>query len=74
MTASLHISEHPIVGIKLSQLREAANSPKVVRELMRDLSLLLGYEASSCLPILREKKVCVDGNVVLRMLTIACIS
>ncbi|CDS14544.1 hypothetical protein LRAMOSA06713 [Lichtheimia ramosa] len=57
MTASLHISEHPIVGIKLSQLREAANSPKVVRELMRDLSLLLGYEASSSLPILREKKL-----------------
>ncbi|CDH59786.1 uracil phosphoribosyltransferase [Lichtheimia corymbifera JMRC:FSU:9682] len=57
MTASLHISEHPIVAIKLSQLREAANSPKVVRELMRDLSLLLGYEASSTLPTLREKKM-----------------
>ncbi|KAI8369017.1 armadillo beta-catenin plakoglobin [Blakeslea trispora] len=42
----LHVSQHPIVAAKLSLLRDAKQSSKVVRELTRDLSILLGYEAS----------------------------
>ncbi|KAI8967492.1 uracil phosphoribosyltransferase-domain-containing protein [Mycotypha africana] len=42
----LHLSQHPLVITKLSQLRNAKRSPKEVRELTRDLSILLGYEAS----------------------------
>ncbi|KAI8080112.1 uracil phosphoribosyltransferase-domain-containing protein [Gilbertella persicaria] len=43
----LHISQHPIVASKLSQLRDAKQNSKVVRELTRDISILLGYEASA---------------------------
>ncbi|EPB89216.1 hypothetical protein HMPREF1544_03956 [Mucor circinelloides 1006PhL] len=45
-TSTLHISQHPIVATKLSQLRDAKQNSKVVRELTQDLSVLLGYEAS----------------------------
>ncbi|KAI9488608.1 uracil phosphoribosyltransferase-domain-containing protein [Zychaea mexicana] len=47
MTATLHISQHPIVAVKLAQLREAKQNSKAVRELMRELSLLVGYEATA---------------------------
>jgi uracil phosphoribosyltransferase len=43
---SLYISQHPIVANKLSQLRDSKQKPKAVRELVRDLSTLLGYEAT----------------------------
>lgn len=46
-TNTLHISQHPIVATKLSQLRDAKQNSKSVRELTQDLSVLLGYEASS---------------------------
>lgn len=42
----VHVSQHPIIATKLSELRNAKQRPKVVRELTRDISLLLGYEAS----------------------------
>lgn len=48
---STYISQHPIVANKLSQLRDAKQKPKAVRELMTDLSILLGYEASSDLQL-----------------------
>ncbi|KAI8052785.1 uracil phosphoribosyltransferase-domain-containing protein [Thamnidium elegans] len=47
MINTIHVSKHPIVAQKLSQLREKNQAPKVVRELTSDLSLLLGYEAST---------------------------
>ncbi|KAI8372034.1 uracil phosphoribosyltransferase-domain-containing protein [Choanephora cucurbitarum] len=43
----LHVSQHPIVAAKLSQLRDGKQNSKTVRELTRDLSILLGYEASA---------------------------
>ncbi|KAI8100084.1 uracil phosphoribosyltransferase-domain-containing protein [Halteromyces radiatus] len=55
MTATLHISQHPIVATKLSQLREASQSPKVTRSLVHDLATLLSYEASQNLPLSYEK-------------------
>ncbi|CEP10101.1 hypothetical protein [Parasitella parasitica] len=48
-TSTLHVSNHPIVASKLSQLRNVNQSSKTVRELTKDLSLLLGYEASQSL-------------------------
>ncbi|KAI8647736.1 uracil phosphoribosyltransferase-domain-containing protein [Parasitella parasitica] len=45
-TNTVHISRHPIVAAKLSELRDAKQNSKTVRELTKDLSLLLGYEAS----------------------------
>lgn len=50
-TSTLHVSQHPIIATKLSQLRDAKKDSKVVRELTQDLSVLLGYEASSGLAL-----------------------
>ncbi|KAG2214089.1 hypothetical protein INT46_011891 [Mucor plumbeus] len=50
-TSTLHISQHPIIATKLSQLRDAKQNSKVVRELTQDLSVLLGYEASNSLAL-----------------------
>ena len=42
---SLHVSTHPAVLHKLAILRNAATEPKKFREIVRELSWLLGYEA-----------------------------
>jgi uracil phosphoribosyltransferase len=42
---SVHVSTHPLVTHKLSLLRDRATDPKTFRELVRELSWLLGYEA-----------------------------
>lgn len=42
---SVHVSTHPLVAHKLSLLRDRATDPKTFRELVRELSWLLGYEA-----------------------------
>jgi uracil phosphoribosyltransferase len=41
----LHISNHPAVQHKLRILRDEATEPKKFREIVRELSWLLGYEA-----------------------------
>jgi len=41
----LHISRHPAVLHKLAVLRDQATEPKKFREVVRELSWLLGYEA-----------------------------
>ncbi|MBF6605761.1 MAG: uracil phosphoribosyltransferase [Chloroflexi bacterium] len=43
--ANLHVSRHPAVLHKLAILRDAATEPKKFREVVRELSWLLGYEA-----------------------------
>jgi len=42
---SLHVSTHPAVLHKLAILRNAATEPKKFREIVRELSWLLGHEA-----------------------------
>ncbi|HEY1126526.1 MAG TPA: uracil phosphoribosyltransferase, partial [Actinomycetota bacterium] len=42
---NLHVSQHPLVAHKLALLRDKATEPKKFRELVRELSWLLGYEA-----------------------------
>jgi uracil phosphoribosyltransferase len=42
---TLHVSQHPAVLHKLAVLRDEATEPKKFRELVRELSWLLGYEA-----------------------------
>ena len=41
----LHVSQHPAVLHKLSLLRDAETEPKKFRELVREISWLVGYEA-----------------------------
>jgi uracil phosphoribosyltransferase len=42
---TLHVSRHPAVLHKLAVLRDTATEPKKFREVVRELSWLLGYEA-----------------------------
>ena len=42
---TLHVSNHPAVKHKLRILRDVATEPKKFREIVRELSWLLGYEA-----------------------------
>jgi uracil phosphoribosyltransferase len=42
---NLHVSRHPAVRHKLGILRDQATEPKKFREVVRELSWLLGYEA-----------------------------
>jgi uracil phosphoribosyltransferase len=42
---SLHVSSHPAVLHKLALLRDEQTEPKEFRELVREISWLLGYEA-----------------------------
>ena len=42
---TLHVSQHPAVLHKLAVLRDQATEPKKFREVVRELSWLLGYEA-----------------------------
>jgi uracil phosphoribosyltransferase len=44
---NLHVSRHPLVNHKLSILRDVGTDPKKFRELVRELTWLLGYEAMS---------------------------
>ncbi len=47
MTAQLYISTHPLVKHKLTVLRDTATDHRTFRELVRELTLLLTYEATS---------------------------
>ena len=42
---TLHVSQHPAVRHKLGILRDEKTEPKKFREIVRELSWLLGYEA-----------------------------
>jgi uracil phosphoribosyltransferase len=43
--ATVHVSQHPAVLHKLAVLRDERTEPKKFREVVRELSWLLGYEA-----------------------------
>ena len=43
--ATFHVSQHPAVQHKLGVLRDETTEPKKFREVVRELSWLLGYEA-----------------------------
>ena len=45
LPATLHVSRHPAVRHKLAVLRDVGTEPKKFREVVRELSWLLGYEA-----------------------------
>jgi uracil phosphoribosyltransferase len=49
--ANLHVSTHPLVSHKLSILRDVGTGTKQFRELVRELTWLLGYEAMADLAV-----------------------
>lgn len=48
---SVHISKHPLVAHKLTRLRSTTTEPKKFRELVRELAILLAYEATDDLAL-----------------------
>ena len=51
MTQNLTVVDHPLVRHKLSLMRDAETSTAKFRTLMREVSLLLAYEATRDLPL-----------------------
>lgn len=51
---TVHISEHPLVRHKLTLLRDTSTEHKKFRELIRELAMLLGYEAMADLALDHE--------------------
>jgi uracil phosphoribosyltransferase len=45
MSSQVHISSHPLVQHKMTLLRDQRTEPKKFREVMRELAILLAYEA-----------------------------
>jgi uracil phosphoribosyltransferase len=52
---SLHLSRHPLVAHKLAILRDVGTDTKKFRELVRELTWLLGYEAMADLDTRRRE-------------------
>ncbi len=47
LPANVHVSGHPLIQHKLSRLRDKRTEPKKFRELIREISILLAYEATA---------------------------
>ncbi len=52
---NLSIVDHPLVQHKLSHMRDAETSTRTFRELLRELTLLMGYEITRDLPMTTER-------------------
>src|SRR5215472_4945951 len=50
----LYVSRHPLVRQKITLLRDERTPPKVFRELVRELAMLLCYEATQNLELVSE--------------------
>jgi len=46
VTSQVHISPHPLVQHKLALLRDHRTDPKMFRELLREIAVLIAYEAT----------------------------
>ncbi len=56
MYPKVHISNHPLIRHKLTKLRDVRTEPKKFREIIRELAILLSYEATADLA-LKERSV-----------------
>ena len=45
--SQIHVSDHPLVRHKLTKLRDKSTKPKKFRELIREIAILLAYEATA---------------------------
>ena len=43
----VHVSEHPLIKQKITRLRDINTKPKLFRELVREISVLIAYEATA---------------------------
>ena len=49
--SQLYVSQHPLVKHKLALLRDTQTEPKKFRQLIRELAILLAYEATADLAL-----------------------
>src|SRR3954468_14925611 len=50
---SIHVSSHPLVKPKLTKMRDKETSSANFRRLLREIGLLLGYDATRDLPLVK---------------------
>ena len=48
---ALHLIDHPLVQHKLSLMRDKATSTMKFRELLKEISMLMGYEVTRDFPL-----------------------
>ncbi|HEY5799253.1 MAG TPA: uracil phosphoribosyltransferase, partial [Burkholderiaceae bacterium] len=51
---NLFILDHPLIQHKLSHMRKKGTSTRTFRELLREITLLMGYEITRNLPMTTE--------------------
>lgn len=51
MTKKIHIMNHPLIAHKITMLRDKNTNVKDFRQLVYEISLLMGYEATKDLPL-----------------------
>ncbi len=54
MNPRVHISDHPLIRHKLTKLRDVHTKPKKFRELIREVAVLLAYEATADLELVEK--------------------
>jgi uracil phosphoribosyltransferase len=52
--SQVYVSQHPLVKHKLTMLRSTSTKPKKFRELVRELAILLAYEATADLQLTKK--------------------
>ena len=52
--SNLYPSKHPLVAHKLTHLRDKHTDPRTFRELVREIAVLLTYEATADLPLMER--------------------
>ena len=45
-----HVVDHPLIEAKLTQMRNVDTPSPEFRNLLKEVTLLLGFEATRCLP------------------------
>ena len=60
--SQLHIINHPMIQHKLTIMRSKETGSKDFRELLREISMLMGYEALSDLPLKNVEVVAKTQN------------
>ena len=69
--AKLHVMDHPLILHKISMLRSKDTSTKDFRQLIHEIALLIGYEATRDLPVTEFPVTTLRRQIRKRMLTSA---
>jgi uracil phosphoribosyltransferase len=67
--SNLHILDHPLIVHKLSHMRDKGTSTRNFRQLLKEISLLMGYEITRHLPMTEkeiETPVCTMSGQILK--------